>query len=134
MAIAMISIIGVMASVEVLTRGTLNLSVAGIAGISTLAMTPLMLIIAIALCFAPSYRIFAGVFTIICALLSMVVSNFGGFVFGMLFGVIGGALAFSWSPRLTPEQIAAQERAAQAYRDALADPTAKAPLGRPEPG
>ena len=115
---------------EVLTRGTLNLSVAGIAGISTLAMTPMMLIMAIAIWFAPSYRIFAGVFTIICALLSMVVSNFGGFLFGMLFGVIGGALAFSWSPRLTPEQIAAQERAAQAYRDALADPVGKAaPVG-----
>lgn len=108
---------------SVLTQHTLNLSVAGIAGISTMAMTPMMIVMAFAIWFAPDYRVFAGVFTIICGLLSMVVSNFGGFVFGMLFAVLGGALAFSWSPRLTEEQVAAQERAAKAYRAALTDDT-----------
>jgi hypothetical protein len=104
---------------EVAVNHKLNLSVSGVAGISTMAIVPMMIVMALAVWFAPSYRVFAGVFTIICALLSMVVSNFGGFILGMLFGVLGGGLAFSWSPRLTEEQIAAQERAAQAYRDAL---------------
>ena len=115
-----------------LVQHKLNIKIAGIAGVSTMAITPALLMMAAAMWFAPGYRIFAGVFTLICALLSMVVSNFGGFLLGMLLGVFGGGLAFSWQPKLTEEQIAAQTRAEQAYRDALAGdmpPSARAPLG-----
>ncbi|MFL6114757.1 MAG: DUF6114 domain-containing protein [Catenulispora sp.] len=115
-----------------LVQHKLNIKVSGIAGVSTMAITPALIMMAAAMWFAPSYRIFAGVFTLVCALLSMVVSNFGGFLLGMLLGVFGGGLAFSWQPRLTEEQIAAQVRAEQAYRDALAGdmpPSARAPLG-----
>ncbi|GAA2061224.1 hypothetical protein GCM10009839_85230 [Catenulispora yoronensis] len=117
-----------------LVQHKLNIKVAGIAGVSTMAITPALIMMAAAMWFAPSYRIFAGVFTLVCALLSMVVSNFGGFLLGMLLGVFGGGLAFSWQPRLTQEQITAQARAEQAYRDALAGdmpPSARAPLGTP---
>jgi hypothetical protein len=115
-----------------LVQHKLNIKMAGIAGVSTMAITPALIMMAAAMWFAPSYRIFAGVFTLVCALLSMVVSNFGGFLLGMLLGVFGGGLAFSWQPRLTEEQIAAQTRAEQAYRDALAGdmpPSARTPLG-----
>ncbi|NUP52409.1 MAG: hypothetical protein HOW97_34565 [Catenulispora sp.] len=115
-----------------LVHHKLNIKISGIAGVSTMAITPALIMMALAMWFAPSYRIFAGVFTLVCALLSMVVSNFGGFLLGMLLGVFGGGLAFSWQPRLTEEQIAAQSRAEQAYRDALAGdmpPSARAPLG-----
>ncbi|WP_194914020.1 DUF6114 domain-containing protein [Catenulispora rubra] len=114
-----------------MTQGKLNVKIAGIAGVSTMAITPALIMMAIAMWFAPGYRVFAGVFTLVCALLSLVVSNFGGFLLGMLLGVFGGGLAFSWTPRLTEEQIAAQARAEQAYRDALAGdmpPSARAPL------
>ncbi|NUR61215.1 MAG: hypothetical protein HOV87_21515 [Catenulispora sp.] len=117
-----------------LVQHKLNIKISGIAGVSTMAITPALIMMAAAMWFAPSYRIFAGVFTLICALLSMVVSNFGGFLLGMLLGVFGGGLAFSWQPRMTEEQIAAQARAEQAYRDALAGdmpPSARAPLGVP---
>lgn len=115
-----------------LVQHKLNIKMAGIAGVSTMAITPALIMMAAAMWFAPGYRVFAGVFTLVCALLSMVVSNFGGFLLGMLLGVFGGGLAFSWSPRLTEEQIAAQARAEQAYRDALSGdmpPSARAPLG-----
>ncbi|MEY9862494.1 hypothetical protein ABH935_008142 [Catenulispora sp. GAS73] len=114
-----------------LVQHKLNIKMAGIAGVSTMAITPALIMMAAAMWFAPGYRVFAGVFTLVCALLSMVVSNFGGFLLGMLLGVFGGGLAFSWTPRLTEEQIAAQARAEQAYRDALAGdmpPSARAPL------
>jgi hypothetical protein len=117
-----------------LVHHKLNIKISGIAGVSTMAITPALIMMAIAMWFAPSYRIFAGVFTLVCALLSMVVSNFGGFLLGMLLGVFGGGLAFSWQPRMTEEQLAAQARAEQAYRDALAGdmpPSARAPLGAP---
>jgi hypothetical protein len=120
-----------------LVQHKLNIKISGIAGVSTMAITPALIMMAAAMWFAPSYRIFASVFTLICALLSMVVSNFGGFLLGMLLGVFGGGLAFSWQPRLTEEQIAAQARAEQAYRDALAGdmpPSARAPLGASDAG
>jgi hypothetical protein len=107
----------------------LNIKMAGIAGVSTMAITPALIMMAAAMWFAPGYRVFAGVFTLVCALLSMVVSNFGGFLLGMLLGVFGGGLAFAWTPRL--DQIAAQARAERAYRDALSGdmpPSARAPL------
>ncbi|MEY9934336.1 hypothetical protein ABH926_009001 [Catenulispora sp. GP43] len=116
-----------------LVQHKLNIKMAGIAGVSTMAITPALIMMAAAMWFAPGYRVFAGVFTLVCALLSMVVSNFGGFLLGMLLGVFGGGLAFSWTPRLTDEQIAAQARAEQAYRDALSGdmpPSARAPLGQ----
>ena len=103
-----------------LVQHKLNIKIAGVAGVSTMAITPALIMMAAAMWFAPSYRIFAGVFTLVCSLLTLVVSNLGGFLFGMLFGLFGGALAFSWTPRLTEEQVAAQARAEQAYRDALA--------------
>ena len=115
-----------------LVQHKLNIKMAGIAGVSTMAITPALIMMAAAMWFAPGYRVFAGVFTLVCALLSMVVSNFGGFLLGMLLGVFGGGLAFAWTPRLTDEQIAAQARAEQAYRDALSGelpPSARAPLG-----
>lgn len=114
-----------------LVQHKLNIKIGGIAGVSTMAITPALIMMAAAMWFAPGYRVFAGVFTLICALLSMVVSNFGGFLLGMLLGVFGGGLAFSWTPRLTEEQIAAQTRAERAYRDALSGdmpPSARAPL------
>jgi hypothetical protein len=115
-----------------LVQHKLNIKIAGIAGVSTMAITPALIMMAITMWFAPGYRIFAGVFTLVCALLSLVVSNFGGFLLGMLLGVFGGGLAFAWSPRMTEEQIQAQTRAEQAYRDALSGdmpPSARAPLG-----
>lgn len=119
-----------------LVQHKLNIKIGGIAGVSTMAITPALIMMAAAMWFAPGYRVFAGVFTLVCALLSMVVSNFGGFLLGMLLGVFGGGLAFAWSPRLTEEQIAAQARAEQAYRDALTGdmpPSARAPLGTAAP-
>ena len=43
-------------------------------------------------------RVFAGVAAILLALVSLSVSNFGGFLIGFLLGLIGGALAVSWAP------------------------------------
>jgi len=99
---------------QILSAHSLNIKVSGVAGVSTMAMTPVLIMMAAAMWFAPSYRIFAGVCTLICSVLSLVVSNFGGFLIGMLLSMFGGALVFSWSPRLSEEQVPAQARAEQA--------------------
>jgi hypothetical protein len=48
--------------------------------------------------FQSQVRIFAGVASILLALVSLVVSNFGGFLMGFLLALFGGALAVAWSP------------------------------------
>jgi len=46
----------------------------------------------------PQHRVFYGVIAAAVALYSFIGVNFGGFFLGMLFGVIGGALAVAWTP------------------------------------
>lgn len=60
---------------------------------------PLVLILcALLIWLTPQQRIFYGVVAAAVALYSFIGVNFGGFFFGMLFGVIGGSLAVAWTP------------------------------------
>jgi hypothetical protein len=54
-------------------------------------------------------RTFAGVAAILLALVSIPVSNLGGFLVGFLLALVGGALAVSWVPGTPPEPQAVQE-------------------------
>src|SRR3954453_2497657 len=48
-------------------------------------------------------RLFYGIMGLLTALYSFIGLNLGGFFLGMLFGIIGGALAIAWGPpRLRP--------------------------------
>ncbi|GAA3232499.1 hypothetical protein GCM10010468_64390 [Actinocorallia longicatena] len=46
----------------------------------------------------PSQRMFFGVITVLAALGSFVTSNLGGFLLGMLLGLVGGGLIVAWTP------------------------------------
>jgi hypothetical protein len=46
----------------------------------------------------PAQRLFSSLVAAVLALASWVTSNLGGFVFGLLLGLVGSALAFAWSP------------------------------------
>ncbi len=48
--------------------------------------------------FSPQFRQVLGVLAILFSIVSLITSNFGGFLIGMLLGVIGGAMAFGWTP------------------------------------
>jgi hypothetical protein len=54
-------------------------------------------------------RTFAGVAAILLALVSIPVSNLGGFIVGFLLAMVGGALAVSWAPGAPPEPQPVQE-------------------------
>lgn len=56
------------------------------------------MVLGLTLWFQPMSRVFAGVAAILLALVSLVVSNFGGFVIGFLLALLGGALGISWGP------------------------------------
>jgi hypothetical protein len=62
-------------------------------------LVPLILLICGVLLLAnPHQRLFYAVVSILLALVSWLTSNLGGFLVGMLLALIGGCLAFAWSP------------------------------------
>jgi hypothetical protein len=48
--------------------------------------------------FSPQLPKVLGILAVLFSIVSLVTSNFGGFLIGMLFGVIGGSMAFAWTP------------------------------------
>jgi len=48
--------------------------------------------------FTPDLRQIVGVLVVVLAVASMVTSDLGGFLIGMLMAIVGGALGFAWTP------------------------------------
>ncbi|MEU4620710.1 DUF6114 domain-containing protein [Actinoplanes sp. NPDC023801] len=62
-------------------------------------LLPVMMIAAgILTWFSPAQRLFYGVIGIITALYSFIGLNLGGWIAGMLLGIVGGALVVAWGP------------------------------------
>ncbi|MDA2814344.1 DUF6114 domain-containing protein [Nocardiopsis sp. RSe5-2] len=77
----------------------LNLVIyAGIAGISVYLIGILLMALGVLAWVQPQQRLFYGVVCSLLSVASFVTANFGGFVIGMLLGIVGGAMVFSWSP------------------------------------
>ncbi|MFF4961328.1 DUF6114 domain-containing protein [Streptomyces sp. NPDC001222] len=95
-----------------LQLGHLTLAMATTGGSASLIIGVLLIVLGISLWFQQHIRTFAGVAAILLALVSIPVSNFGGFVVGFLLALVGGAMAVSWVPGVPPEQQPAQAGAA----------------------
>lgn len=89
--------------------GHLTLAMATTAGAGSLIIGVLLVVLGISLWFQKHVRVFAGVAAILLALVSIPVSNLGGFLIGFLFALIGGAMAVSWAPGVPPKQEAPRE-------------------------
>lgn len=81
-----------------LTLGQLTIRMATTAGSGSLIIGVLLFVLGLTMWFQSQVRIFAGVASILLALVSLVVSNFGGFLMGFLLALFGGALAVAWAP------------------------------------
>lgn len=81
-----------------LTFGQLTIRMATTAGAGSLVIGVLLVVLGLTIWFQPHVRIFAGVAAILLGLVSLVVSNFGGFLMGFLFSMIGGAMSIAWMP------------------------------------
>ena len=81
-----------------LTLGSLTIRMSTTAGAGSLIIGVLLVVLGLTMWFQPVSRVFAGVAAILLSLVSLVVSNVGGFLLGFLPGLIGGALAVSWTP------------------------------------
>ncbi|GIF15656.1 DUF6114 domain-containing protein [Actinoplanes teichomyceticus] len=67
-------------------------------GFLSYVLPVLMILCGVLVWFTPAQRMFYGIVGLLTALYSFIGLNFGGWFLGMLFGIIGGALAVSWSP------------------------------------
>ena len=74
----------------------LHIGLQGLAG----HIVPFVLLLSgIFLLVQPQHRTFYSIIALVLALATWLTSNLGGFIVGMLFGIIGGSLAFAWAPR-----------------------------------
>ncbi|MER7840501.1 DUF6114 domain-containing protein [Streptomyces sp. NPDC096040] len=83
--------------------GNLTVAMATTAGAGSLIIGVLLVVLGVSVWFQKHIRTFAGVAAILLALVSLPVSNFGGFVMGFLFALIGGAMAVAWAPAAPPK-------------------------------
>ncbi|MET0419640.1 MAG: DUF6114 domain-containing protein [Actinoplanes sp.] len=67
-------------------------------------LLPVLLLACGVLCwFSPAQRLFYGVIALVTALYTFVGLNLGGFILGMVLGIVGGALVIAWGPpRVAP--------------------------------
>lgn len=85
-----------------LTVGQVTLRMATTAGAGSLIIGVLLITLGLTMWYQQATRVFAGVASILLALVALVVSNFGGFMVGFLLALIGGGLALSWAPDAKP--------------------------------
>ncbi|MEU1468507.1 DUF6114 domain-containing protein [Streptomyces sp. NPDC005761] len=78
--------------------GNMTLAMSTTAGAGSLIIGVLLITLGLTMWFHSIVRVFAGVASILLALISIPVANIGGFLIGFLFALIGGALSVSWVP------------------------------------
>lgn len=81
-----------------LKMGALTLTMATTAGAGSLIIGVLLVTLGLTMWFHSIVRIFAGVATILLGLVSIPVSNIGGFLVGFLLALLGGAMSIAWAP------------------------------------
>jgi hypothetical protein len=83
----------------VLSRGALKLVIyIGIGGVFGVIIGILLITAGIATWVSPEHRTFYGVAGVVLGLASFPASNLGGFFVCLLLSIIGGSLAFAWTP------------------------------------
>nr|WP_184942259.1 DUF6114 domain-containing protein [Kitasatospora kifunensis] len=70
----------------------------GIEGLAGYLVPTIMLLCGLLLLFSPAQRLFYSVLAMLLTLATWITSNLGGFLLGMLLGLIGSSLAFGWAP------------------------------------
>ncbi|MFG2512114.1 DUF6114 domain-containing protein [Streptomyces sp. NPDC048584] len=111
-----------------LKLGHMSLAMATTAGAGSLIIGVLLFTLGLTMWFQSATRVFAGVAAILLALVSLVISNIGGFLIGFLLALIGGALALSWAPGEPPAEAAGEHDDANAPTgDAIPDDSVQDP-------
>ncbi|GAB3076785.1 DUF6114 domain-containing protein [Micromonospora schwarzwaldensis] len=95
-------------------------------------LVPAILVLCGALLIAtPQQRVFYALLSLLLGLVSWLTSNLGGFVIGMLLALVGGALAFAWTPdKQRAGSVAPTPPAPREPADDTPEPTEVIPLDR----
>ncbi|MFE9421540.1 DUF6114 domain-containing protein [Kitasatospora sp. NPDC006697] len=70
----------------------------GMQGLAGYIVPGMMVLCGLLLLFHPSQRLFYSILAVLLTLVSWVTSNLGGFLIGLLLGLIGSSLSFGWLP------------------------------------
>jgi hypothetical protein len=110
--------------------GDLTIRMSTTAGAGSMVIGVLMVTLGLTMWFQPITRVFAGVATLVLVLVSLVVSNIGGFLVGYLLGLFGGGMSIAWMPGKPQEEATDDGSAAPS---GARDETAELPRS-PAPG
>ena len=80
----------------------------GVGGIGGYLCAILLIAMGLTVWIQPSLRRAAGVIAVIVSLISFPLTNLGGFVVGMLLGIVGGCMVFGWAPGTVTTEAAEQ--------------------------
>lgn len=80
----------------------MTVSMATTAGAGSLIIGILMIALGVTAWFQPLVRIFCGVAVTLLSLISIPVSNLGGFGLGLILGLVAGGLLMAWRPVPAP--------------------------------
>lgn len=104
-----------LSGLELFLSGNMNLGALqvhfGPTGFLSYVIPAMLLLCGLMAWATPNLRLFYGVLGSLVAVYSLIGLNFGGFVLGLLFGIIGGALTIAWTP-ISQAPNATQEPAA----------------------
>lgn len=104
-----------------LNIGTLSLHLATSAGAASLLIGLLLVALGVSAWFQPHVRVFAGIAALVLALVSIPMSNLGGFGMGLIPGLLGGTLLCSWAPLKEPRTAELVEGGAGAEAEGAAE-------------
>jgi hypothetical protein len=96
----------------ILVRGAIKLVIyIAIGGVFAVLIGALLIAAGLVIWFNPTHKTFYGVAGIVLGIVSFPASNLGGLFVGMLLAIIGGAIAFAWTP-IEPAQAAESQNGA----------------------
>lgn len=80
----------------------------GIAGVFGVLIGALLVVAGLVTWFNQTHKTFYGIAGVVLGIVSFPASNLGGLFIGMLLAIVGGAMAFAWTPtQSTQEPLAA---------------------------
>ncbi|MER5476549.1 DUF6114 domain-containing protein [Streptomyces sp. NPDC002734] len=94
----------IMLTMKVLESSLQVILKAGALGIAGYLLPGVMTLCGVLILFNPAQRIFYSIIGLLATLGSWVTSNLGGFVVGLILGLLGSTLAFGWMPDQEPRR------------------------------